>query len=123
MGYWDYETEKTLPLILAELPVKNPWEVFAYLPFGGWNECPDPADLMAAAKYWHERYGAVPAVMTHDVLEFLLPAPVPQEAAWEVAQEHYAFCPDVIEQGGTDMSAGKLSRALIKSRVWHFWWD
>ncbi|MFC2469529.1 MAG: DUF4253 domain-containing protein, partial [Negativicutes bacterium] len=75
------------------------------------------------AKYWHERYGAVPAVMTHDVLEFLLPAPVPHEAAWEVAQEHYAFCPDVIEHGGADMSAGKLSRALIKSHVWHFWWD
>lgn len=123
MGYWDYETGKTIPLILAEIPVKNPWEVFAYLPFGGWNECPDAADLMAAAKYWHERYGAVPAVMTHDVLEFLLPAPVPHEAAWEVAQEHYAFCPDVIEQGGADMSAGKLSRALIKSHVWHFRWD
>ena len=41
LGYWDYETRKTMPLILAHIPVKHPWEVFAYLPFGGWNECPD----------------------------------------------------------------------------------
>ena len=38
------------PLILAKIPVKNPWEVFAYLPFGGWNECPDTAELMAIAR-------------------------------------------------------------------------
>ncbi len=100
LGYWDYETRKTMPLILAHIPVKHPWEVFAYLPFGGWNECPDTDELMAVTKYWFEQYGAVPAVMTHDVLEFDLPAPVPQERAMEVAQEQYAFCPDVVDQGG-----------------------
>ena len=51
----------TYPLILAKIPVKNPWEIFAYLPFGNWNDCPDTPDLMAAAKYWFEQYGAVPA--------------------------------------------------------------
>lgn len=70
-GYWDYFSQKTLPIVLAEIPVKNPWEVFAYLPFGDWNECPDTPELMSVAKYWFERYGAVPAVMTHDVLENL----------------------------------------------------
>ena len=30
-----------LPLVLAEIPVSRPWEIFAWLPFGGWNECPD----------------------------------------------------------------------------------
>ena len=39
--YWDDDTEMTYPLILAKIPVKNPWEIFAYLPFGNWNECPD----------------------------------------------------------------------------------
>ena len=41
----------TVPLILAEIPVEHPWEVFAYLPFGGWNECPASGEQMAAAKY------------------------------------------------------------------------
>ena len=26
---------------MAKIPVKNPWEIFAYLPFGNWNECPE----------------------------------------------------------------------------------
>ena len=29
----------------------SPWEIFAYLPFGNWNECPDTPELMAVAKY------------------------------------------------------------------------
>ena len=35
---------------------------------------------MAVAKYWFEQHGAVPAAMSHDELEFLLPAPVPEES-------------------------------------------
>ncbi len=123
LGYWDYETRKTMPLILAHIPVKHPWEVFAYLPFGGWNECLDTDELMAVTKYWFEQYGAVPAVMTHDVLEFDLPAPVPQERAMEVAQEQYAFCPDVVDQGGEDATVGALADTLRQSDKWYFWWD
>lgn len=50
-GYWDILSDDTLPLILAEIPVKNPWEVFAWLPFGGWNDCPDTKEQMSAAKH------------------------------------------------------------------------
>ena len=90
----------TYPLILAKIPVKNPWEIFAYLPFGGWNECPNTPELMAVAKYWFEQHGAVPAAMSHDELEFLLLAPVSEEKAMDAAVELYGFCPDVIDQGG-----------------------
>ena len=31
--YWDSDSHMTYPLILAKIPVKNPWEIFAYLPF------------------------------------------------------------------------------------------
>ena len=44
-NYWDDDTEMTYPLILAKIPVKNPWEIFAYLPFGNWNECPNTPEL------------------------------------------------------------------------------
>ena len=81
--YWNSDNDMTYPLILAKIPVKNPWEIFAYLPFGNWNDCPDTAELMAAAKYWFEQYGAVPAAMSHDELEFLLPAPIPKEKAMD----------------------------------------
>ena len=120
-GYWDYFTKKTYPLILAEIPVKNPWEVFAYLPFGGWNECPDTPEQMAVAKYWFELYGAMPAVLTHDVLEYELPQPVGTEKALELAKEQYAFCADIVDQGVE--TVGVLADMLAKSKVWYFWWD
>ena len=121
--YWDSDTDMTYPLILAKIPVKNPWEIFAYLPFGNWNECPDTPKLMAAAKYWFEQYGAVPAAMIHDELEFLLSAPVPEEKAMETAVEMYGFCPDVIDQGPEDATVGALADVLRQSTVWYLWWD
>ena len=119
--YWDSDTDMTHPLILAKIPVKNPWEIFAYLPFGNWNDCPDTPELMAAAKYWFEQHGAVPAAMSHDELEFLLPAPVPKEKAVDVAVELYGFCPDLDQN--EDGSIGSLADALRQSTVWYFWWD
>ena len=121
--YWNSDNDMTYPLILAKIPVKNPWEIFAYLPFGNWNDCPDTPELMAAAKYWFEQYGAVPAAITHDELEFALPSPVPEEKAMDAAVELYGFCPDVIDQGPEDATVGALADALRQSTVWYFWWD
>ena len=122
-SYWNSDNNMTYPLILAKIPVKNPWEIFAYLPFGGWNECPNTPELMAVAKYWFEQHGAVPAAMSHDELEFLLPAPVSEEKAMDAAVELYGFCPDVIDQGPEDATVGALADVLRQSTVWYFWWD
>ena len=121
--YWGSDSHMTYPLILAKIPVKNPWEIFAYLPFGNWNECPDTPDLMAVAKYWFEQYGAVPAAMSHDELEFLLPDPVSKEKAMEVATEQYGFCSDIVDQEQDDPTVGNLADVLWQSTVWYFWWD
>lgn len=101
-------------VILAEIPVKNPWEVFAWLPFGGWNSCPDTLELMAVSKYWYEQHGAVPAVITHDVLEYKVPKPVAKEASIQLAAEQGVFCPNEDET---------LADSLTKSTKWFFWWD
>ena len=122
-SYWDSDTGMTYPLILAKIPVKNPWEIFTYLLFGNWNECPDTPELMAIAKYWFEQYGAVPAAMSHDELEFDLPAPVSRENAMETATEQYGFCPDIVGQEPEDATVGALADVLRQSTVWYFWWD
>ena len=122
-SYWDSDCHMTYPLILAKIPVKNPWELFAYLPFGNWNECPDTPELMAVAKYWFEQYGAIPAAMSHDELEFLLPTPVSKEKAMEVATEQYGFCPDIVNQEQNDPTVGNLADVLWQSTAWYFWWD
>lgn len=119
---WGWGSPRTtVPLVLAEIPVKNPWEVFAYVPFGGWNECPDTLELMAVTKYWYEKYGAVPAVITHDVLEMRVEETVGEDLAMPLALEMYGFCPDIVDQGCEVV--GVLAAELLKSRTWYFWWD
>ena len=119
-GYWNSETDMTHPVILARIPVRHPWEVFAHLPFGNWNDCPDTPQLMAVARYWFEKFGAVPAVMTHDELDFALPKPIGQELAVQTALEQYAFCPDMDQN---HESVGALADTLRQSKIWYFWWD
>lgn len=119
-GYWNSETDMTHPVILARIPVRHPWEVFAHLPFGNWNDCPDTPQLMAVARYWFEKIGAVPAVMTHDELDFALPKPIGWELAVQTALEQYAFCPDMDQN---HESVGALADTLRQSKIWYFWWD
>ncbi len=108
-------------LLLFLLPTDKPWEAAAYIPFGGWNDCPPPDEMTAILRYWYETWGAVPAVITHDVLEMVLPAPIPDAQVWDVAKEHFAFTNDCVFQGmGT---LGALADNLRKSTVWFFWWD
>ncbi len=123
LSYWNYDTEHTMPMLLAKIPVQKVWQVFAYLPFGGWNGCPDTPVLMAAAKLWFEQYGAVPAVISHDSLEFVLAAPVQKEKAMQLAQQHYALCTEIVDQGTEDGTIGTLADTLSRSTNWYFWWE
>lgn len=119
----DYSTEDTLEIILFEIPTGQPWEVVAYLPFGGWNECPAPSEMAAICKHWYEEYGAIPTVVTHDVFEMRLPQPVPSDKALEVAKEHYAFTPDRVDQGTETYTLGEVAASIKVSSGWFFWWD
>ncbi len=120
-GFMDYNSEKSHNIILAKIPTTRPWEVFAWVPFGGWNECPDPDVMMAVSKYWYEKYGAVPATISHDVLEYTAKPVENFDTAKQLAFEQGMFCIDIIEQGVG--SYGVLADMLTNSTVWYFWWD
>ena len=109
--------------LLLEIPVKNPWEIIGYLPMGGWNECPAPEEMISICKYWYEKYQAVPAVFTHDVMEFYAPLRLNGVDSVEAAKEHYAFCPDRVDQGTRTYKLSELAAGLEGSEVWYFWWD
>ncbi len=120
-GFVSYTTNRSEELIIAKIPTDKPWEVFAWIPFGGWNECPEPSVMIAAGKYWYEKYHAVPAVITHDVLEFTAYPVKDRSAAVGLALEQYAFCADIVDQGVQSIDV--LANSLTKSSVWSFWWD
>lgn len=104
---------------LVEIPVKEPWQVFAYIPMGDWNECPYAEEHMAVAKYWYEKYGAVVAHISNDMIQYYLPQPVKGETM-PLAEEHMGYCDDSVFQGENLTS---LAAEIKKSTVWCFWWD
>ena len=119
-GIINDKTGHTRPLLLTEVPVKQPWQILAWFPFGGWNACPKAEHLVSVAKHWYEGYGAIPAVIAHGIVEFAVPQPVSEEESLPLAEEHYAFCTDIVNQVGT---INALADILRKSTVWFFWWD
>ena len=108
---------------MFEVPTKNPWELVAYVPFGGWNECPEVEQMLAICKYWYQKYGAVPVTISHDVLEMAVPSPVVASDALELAKEHYAFTPDRVDQGTRTETLSEVAECLKVSKIWYFWWD
>ncbi len=117
LSYWNYNTGNIKPVILAEIPVKNPWEVFAWAPPR--PERPDYIELMAAAKYWYQRYGALPAVISSDTIEFFLKYPVGDDDCMELAAEIYGLCPDIADIYKT---IGCLAGTARYSYVWYLRW-
>ncbi len=124
-SYLSYNNEDILisNVLLLEVPVKNPWEIIAWFPFGGWNECPMPEDMIAICKYWYKAYGAVPAVFTSDIIEFYAPDKIKGADSIETAKEHFAFCTDRVLQGTMTYTLAELADCIENSTVWYFWWD
>lgn len=112
-----YGGVQPVDLLLAQVPTADPWQVFGWIPMGGWNDCPEPAAMMAVAKHWHEAYGAVPACITRDTVVFYLPKGLGRRDSRQAAREHLAFCPD----SGESLDA--LARQIRGSHYWYFWWD
>jgi hypothetical protein len=121
---FDDKTRKSHELLLVKIPVSEPWQVAAWLPMGGWNECPAPEELLAMARRWYDQYGAVICCMTFDELEFRVShRPTDAEASYALAKEHYYFCQDRVEQYADEYNLRTLADNLTKSPYWYFWWD
>ena len=119
MDFIEYERK---PLALLMLPTLEPWKSVVYGPFGGWGDCPAPGEMGAVCRYWYEKHGAVPAAISHDSVEFLLPRPVPESEAGDTAREHFALCPARVYQCTDSGTVEELARSLAASRLWYFWW-
>lgn len=122
-AFQNFSSEKMIETILFQVPTTKPWELVAYVPFGGWNDCPAVPEMMAICKYWFEKYGAVPVTITHDVMEMRLPVPVAEQDALQVAKEHYAFTPDRVDQCTETGTLAEVAACVAASKIWYFWWD
>ncbi len=117
----EYEAEEhfTKGGYLVKVPVTEPWRIWAYLPYGGWNACPKVTEHMAVSKYLYEQYGAYPAALSYDTIDYAVEKPV--EDLEKLANEIGTYCFDIVEQGCETYSA--LALELQNSRIWNLWWD
>ena len=107
---------------LAEISCNEPWQVLAHYPFGNWNDVPPDQELTAVFRDWFERFGAVPALISSDIIDFRLDKPIEDPAvAAKLAIEMYILCPDAVDQGTETTEA--LASSLLGANVWSFWWD
>lgn len=105
---------------LVQVPTENPWEVTAWLPFCGWNECPAVSDMLKECRYWYEEYGAVPAYISGDTMIFRLNEPVSdKQTAREISHQHAVFCSEFLGMTGLDSQTADI----MTSNMWSFWWD
>ncbi len=108
-------------LCFVDVPAQSVYDVFCYLPFGG-VESPEPMEHRSIAKYWFEKYGAVPCFMSGDVLQFYVKQPVKEEGEVKaLALQQFGFCSDIVTQGCETVQ--NLANSLKDSRFWYFWWD
>lgn len=104
------------------LPIKHSWEAAAAMRFGDWNEVPSPEVHVAIHREWEQEFGAELVSMTNDVLEFQVSRPPKtRDAAMELAELHFDYCPDIVDQGVQSIKA--LALSLLNCNIWYFWWD
>ena len=101
-------------VILVKVPTTKPYEILAYFGMG--------SEGIATVKYWYEKYGAVPAAITYDEIEFYVERPVLTfEEARKLAIEQYAFCYGLLWECYDTLD--ELASAIYKNVQWYFWWS
>ncbi|MGJ5890337.1 hypothetical protein DF268_44020 [Streptomyces sp. V2] len=108
---------------LALVPARRSADIPAAI---GWtgplNHDNDVARLCAVLRTWEDRFGARVVAIGFATLAVSIAAPpATQEEAEAIAAEHYAFCPDTVDQHSGPIET--YAKTLIGAQSWHFWWD
>jgi hypothetical protein len=119
----DVLTEEPLREVwIALLPIDESWKATAILPWGNYNENPQPAVHTAVLRDWSRRYGAELVSMTGDVLEMSVTRPpTGEQAALALAREQFSYSPDIVQQGVGDIET--LAASLQNGHAWYSWRD
>jgi Domain of unknown function (DUF4253) len=109
-------------VVILLVPTKHAWEVPAFLSIGIGEPLHEPYEHAAIQKFWHEKYGAEIITSTSDTIEmFVSRPPTTNEEAIELAQQQFAYAPDIVNHGIGKTSA--LASQLKNGTSWYFWWD
>ena len=89
---------------------------------GAANYDGDPLDMTTVLRSWELRFDAYVVSLGTDTLVLAVGRPARDLAsATAIAAEHYAFCPDNIDQGVGSIQ--EYAETLVDAELWPFWWD
>ncbi|WP_307668264.1 DUF4253 domain-containing protein [Streptomyces sp. V2I9] len=101
----------------ADIPAAIGWS-------GAVNHENDVARLCAVLRSWEDRYDARVVVLGFDTMIVSVGRPPGTiEEARALAAEHYAFCPDTIDQAPPHDIDLYAEKAVLNQEAWSFWWD
>lgn len=103
------------------MPTSAGWHSPIVLRFGGWSDCPSPAEHAGLLRAWADRYGVELVGMTGDVIELSVQRPPTTAAgALALAEEQFSYCEDVVRHGTGTMET--LAARLLGGTAWFFRW-
>lgn len=106
---------------VALVPARDPSEVPAWLAFGNWAGCPEPAVHVAMLARWHERFGAEVVAIGQDTIELRVTRPpADREAATALAREQVAYAPELLAGGAR--SVAEIAASRIGAPGWSLRW-
>lgn len=108
-------------IYLAMIPSEHPYDVFAYIPMGNFNECPNNDKLLAIFQHWYEEYGVIPAIITYDSVHIALSKPLSDDEIEQLAEEILLL--NLETQYSAYSTKEDLVKGLKHSKYWMFWWD
>ncbi|MFD8620440.1 DUF4253 domain-containing protein [Streptomyces sp. NPDC059513] len=110
---------------MALVPARRSADIPAAIGWSGpMNHENDVARLSAVLRSWEDRYDARVVALGFDTMIVSVgrPPTTPEEAR-ALAAEHYAFCPDNVDQSPPYDLEVYARKRLLDQEVWSFWWD
>ncbi|MFG3409917.1 DUF4253 domain-containing protein [Streptomyces sp. NPDC048142] len=110
---------------IALVPARRSADIPAAIGWSGpVNHENDVARLCAVLRSWEDRYDARVVVLGFDTMIVSVGRPPATiEEARALAAEHYAFCPDNIDQSPPHDLDVYAEKAVLNQEAWSFWWD
>ncbi|MFC8700375.1 DUF4253 domain-containing protein [Streptomyces parvus] len=110
---------------IALVPARRSADIPAAIGWSGpVNHENDVARLCAVLRSWEDRFDARVVVLGFDTMIVSVGRPPATiEEARALAAEHYAFCPDNIDQAPPHDLDAYAEKAVLNQEAWSFWWD
>lgn len=96
--------------------------LFEFIGFGGWNDCPSDKDLYSTICEWNRQYGVKLSGISSHSIAFQCSRDLTEQQIEELASRIIHFCPSSVELQ-SQRSQKALERKIKGEHRFSLWWD